>query len=197
MVIKDGRSCSSISFVFSTASFASSLFLFICLPPSSHSLFCLCSCSPHSSNPPLLSPVCWNAVQLFNHSPETNQHLFGGRPRSSHCRLAVNTPATASLTPHCPDQSQISPRHQYSSTTEKNCMFTHRQYKYVLSMFLRFGVCGCGRLGEIFVSVFGAKCLSLCPVCTQLPRKNLSVKQCCKGVDIRLNMILCQSPSFF
>lgn len=77
-----------------------SFYLSPSLPPF---LFCLCSCNPHSSNPPLLSPVCWNAVQLFNHSPETNQHLFGGQPRPSHCRLAVNTPAVASLTPHCPD----------------------------------------------------------------------------------------------
>jgi len=41
-------------------------------------LCCLCSCNPHAPPPPL---VCWTAIQLFNHSPETNQHLFGGRPR--------------------------------------------------------------------------------------------------------------------
>lgn len=42
---------------------------------------CLCSCDPPSANPLPLSPVCWNAIQLFNHGSETNQHLFGGRPR--------------------------------------------------------------------------------------------------------------------
>lgn len=70
---------------------------------------CLCSCYPHSANPPLLSPVCWNGVQLFNHSSETNQHLFGGRPGPGHCRPAANTPPAANLTPCRPDEKHICP----------------------------------------------------------------------------------------
>lgn len=184
MVIKDGRSRSLLSFVFSAASLASSLFLFICLSPSSRSLFCLCSCNPHSSNPPLLSPVCWNAVQLFNHSPETNQHLFGGRPRPGHCRPAANTQAAASLTPHSPDQTQMLATPATQLSRRENCMFARRQQRGPHpATFLRFSVCGCGNLGEIFVSVFGAKCSLLCRFCTLLPRKNSAVKLCWQGCD--------------
>lgn len=68
---------------------------------------CLCSCYPHSANPPPLSPVCWNGIQLFNHSSETNQHLFGDRPRPGRCRPAANTPPAANLTPCRPDQTHF------------------------------------------------------------------------------------------
>lgn len=57
------------SFLFTTDSSASSLYYCSLVLPLS--LFCLCSCSSRCTNPCLFS-VCWNATQLFNHSPETN-----------------------------------------------------------------------------------------------------------------------------
>lgn len=117
MVIKDGRSHSLPSFVCSAASLAFSSFFY--LSPSLLPLSVCAAAILAALIPPLLSPVCWNAVQLFNHSSETNQHLFGGRPRPGRCRPAANTPAAANLTPGCPDETRSPACQRHTSAGER------------------------------------------------------------------------------
>lgn len=88
--------------------------------------FCLCSCSPHSSNP-LLAPLCAGTPSnyLTTTLKQTNICLEAG-PDPGRCLPAANTPATASLTPPCPDQTQA---HHTSDALshQENCMFARRQ----------------------------------------------------------------------
>lgn len=142
MMIKDCRWRSLPSFLFSVASLVSSpsLFIRVSLPPPA--LFLSVQLQSSQLWSPFLSPVCWNAIQLFNHSPETNQHLFGGQPRPSHCRPAANTPAAASLTPCFPDEMQAR-QASNSVSQQENCVFARRQYRWACFqiVFLRFCIC--------------------------------------------------------
>lgn len=162
MVIKDWRSRSLPSFLFSAASLASSLSLFICESFSPLLLsFCLCSCNPHSSNP-LLSPLCAGTPSnyLTTALKQTNICLEAGPDPVGRCLPAVNTPATASLTPRCPAQTQA--RHATQSARELRLRLQTVDGP-ASKCLLRFGVGGlqvviqeiCAFLH--FVFMFGAK----------------------------------------